>query len=288
METIKLQNIPEELKVLDQWVIYNQEKIPLTKRVSMNKGFAASSTDPSTWMRFAEAVNFMSTFRNCGLGFVFSEKDPYVGIDLDKSLTHNPPPTDIAKIDSTLWPYAYKEISPSGQGVHYFVKGDMTHINWTNKKTSQYSIEVYDRGRYFTMTGKDGSGEIMWAQSQLESLFHTPMPRRKRPTFKSNTTLRQLIQNWGIEIWEEREVKMQGSTCTGYTVKCPWQHGHSTKNRDRDAIIAEDTEGRRYFHCFHASCSDRHWRDFKALYDPRTKEIAQNIHTNRDWIGNLM
>lgn len=281
---IHLSNIPKELKQLKQWVIYNQEKVPLTR------GGPASSTDPNTWLSYSDAVNLMSSYNDCGLGFVFSKDDPYVGIDLDKCLdTASLPPTVasfVQLISDTLWPYSYREISPSGRGIHYFVKGDLSTIRWTNQK----HIEVYDQGRYFTMTGRDGAGDILPAQSQLRELFHTPQPKPKRKPLKASIPLRSLIHRWNIDVWEEREVKMNGETCTGYTVQCPWQAGHSTKNAARDAIIAEDAEGRRYFHCFHASCAGRHWRDFRELYDPKTKEIAQSLRTkpNHDWIGEQM
>lgn len=289
MKKEHLNNIPDELKALDQWVLYGREKIPLTR----NTGGAASTTDPKTWMPFdlaAECIYDLSIYS--GIGFVFTADDPYVGIDLDNVINNQPNlPTDVAKhieqIESTLWPYAYREISPSGNGIHYFVKGDLSSIQWTNTKW----IEVYDQGRFFTMTGDEGTGTIMNAQPQLKALFHTPLPRMpKRRMIKSNTTLAQLINQWNVPVYEERQVKMMGKECTGYTVQCPWQDGHSTKNRQRDAIIAEDNEGRRYFHCFHASCSGRHWRDFKALYDPQTKEVAHKVlsNPNHDWIGDLM
>ena len=277
---IEIRNIPEELRQLKQWVIHNKDKVPFTK------GGTASSTDPSTWLSFGDAVNLLSSYDEFGLGFVFSEEDPYVGIDLDKCLITQPPRHDVARIADTLWAYAYHEKSPSGNGLHYFVKGGLNNIEWTNTK----HIEVYDRGRYFTMTGKEGSGEIRWAQAQLEDLFHQPKPKPKRKLMKASMPLSTMINKWGIEVWEQREVKMNGATCTGYTLQCPWQSGHSTKNNNRDAIIAEDSEGRRYFHCFHASCAGYHWRDFRELYDPKTKNVAQTLRTkpDHDWIGDLM
>lgn len=260
-------NIPTELKLLDQWVIHNEKKVPLTQN-----GYA-STNNPQTWLTFPDAMSLLTRNTHYGLGFVFSPDDPYIGIDLDNCINNNTWTHTATKIHSALKDTAYCEISPSGHGLHLIVKGDLTPIQWTNTK----EIEIYSQGRYFTMTGI-GTGTIGEAQTQLKRLFHKPAPTqthnpqhtRPHPILKSKTPLRDLIQQWGVNIWEEREVEMASQRCDAFIIKCPWQSGHSTPNRQRDTLIAEDSEGRRYFHCFHASCSHRSWRDFRTLYDVNT------------------
>ncbi len=46
---------------------------------------------------------------------------------------------------------SYTEISPSGTGVHIICKGQLIS---SGKKNSQLGLEVYDTGRYFTVTEK--------------------------------------------------------------------------------------------------------------------------------------
>jgi putative DNA primase/helicase len=81
------------------------------------------------------------------VGFVFSSGDPYTGIDLDE--VRNPETGELAewaqKVVDTF--DAYTEISPSGEGVHIFVKGR------TLKARKNSSIEVYSTARFFTVTG---------------------------------------------------------------------------------------------------------------------------------------
>lgn len=143
------------------------------KMPCMIDGTPASTTDSKTWERFD--VVWQTYNSNSGefdgLGFVFSEQDPYVGIDLDtvrdpKSGYVDPIAQSI--IDSLD---SYTEISPSGYGFHIITKAD-TNLIWhrvplpdngikriiVNPKTGkqeqkQPEIEMYSMGRYFTITG---------------------------------------------------------------------------------------------------------------------------------------
>jgi putative DNA primase/helicase len=140
-------NIPAELRELERWVLWNKDKHPLQP-----SGKPASVSDPSTWSSFGEV---MSAYRNrsitgkpfLGVGFVFTENDPYCGIDLDGVMDENgvikpEAQTIIDKMDS------YTEVSQSGHGIHIIVKGKKPS-NWCRRE----NVEIYDKGRYFALTG---------------------------------------------------------------------------------------------------------------------------------------
>ncbi len=87
---IKKAKIPRTLKALPQWVVWRfvqrdgkNTKIPYDSR---NPKRMASSTDVTTWGTFKEAVFTYQhqTLAFDGVGFVFSQKDPFTGVDLDK------------------------------------------------------------------------------------------------------------------------------------------------------------------------------------------------------------
>jgi hypothetical protein len=46
--------------------------------------------------------------------------------------------------------------------------------------------------------------------------------------------------------------------------ECPWEHEHSQKSKPGDTVVFEGDGGKWCFHCFHAHCSERGWRDFRA------------------------
>ena len=80
-------NFPATLQQRDQWVLWRLESRgdKTTKIPYQPSGARADSTDPATWSDFATAQQaFINDASFSGIGFVFSENDPFVGIDLDK------------------------------------------------------------------------------------------------------------------------------------------------------------------------------------------------------------
>jgi hypothetical protein len=158
----KFANIPEELRALDQWVVWNADKRPHNPLT----GKPASISDPSTWTTFNKACQAATMRGFSGIGFVFTKDDIYAGIDLDKVINDKevirPDAKEIiGKLDS------YTEVSQSGRGVHIIVRGKKP-----NGRCRKDWVEIYDQGRYFAMTG-DVMGkrkEIRDRQNQLEDL----------------------------------------------------------------------------------------------------------------------
>ena len=139
--------IPDDMKQYPQFVAWRYEgrrgdklaKVPHSPRT----GQPSSVSDSSTWATFDEAVKAAPKYD--GIGFVFSNDDPFSGIDLDD--TSN----DILAIERQKKLFeevdSYSEISPSGKGLHIIAKGRVP------SGRRQGTIEVYSSNRYFTMTG---------------------------------------------------------------------------------------------------------------------------------------
>jgi primase-polymerase (primpol)-like protein len=108
----------------------------------------AKTNSPNTWSSYDDAIAAVvvgAAFD--GVGFVLSEDDPYVGVDLDDC---RDPQTDeiedwAQRVIEDL--NSYIEISPSETGVKIWVRGSIP----SSVKTP--SIEMYDRKRFFTVTG---------------------------------------------------------------------------------------------------------------------------------------
>ena len=96
---------------------------------------------------------------------MFTPEDDLCGVDLDKCLDPETGEIEgwaqeiIEELDS------YTEISPSGTGVHILVRGELPEGR--NRKGR---FEAYDRGRYFTVTGKHLSGTPQSIESRQEEL----------------------------------------------------------------------------------------------------------------------
>jgi putative DNA primase/helicase len=79
-------------------------------------GTKASIADPSTWTDFETASTTAARPDIDGIGFVFSEGDPFTGIDLDACLIDGELHPDAAHIVETLG--SYTERSPWRTGLH--------------------------------------------------------------------------------------------------------------------------------------------------------------------------
>lgn len=152
--------IPIELKERKQWICWRYEKVqgrekPTKIPYDPITGFKAKSTDPRTWTDFETAKANMGRFS--GIGFVFSKDDPYVGIDLDGVLDKDGKfiQKDAQEIFDTA--NSYTEISPSGTGIHIIGKATLTKGKPRNVKENEErgtcEKEMYEFGRYFTVTG---------------------------------------------------------------------------------------------------------------------------------------
>jgi primase-polymerase (primpol)-like protein len=123
-----MNTLPRELISLSQWVGWKYEcrdgrptKIP----INPHTGGRASSIDACTWSDYPTAIRAKYRYRLDGIGFVFSVADLLVGIDLDNC--RNPDTGEIAPRAREIVRLlnSFTEISPSGCGLHIFVKGKL-------------------------------------------------------------------------------------------------------------------------------------------------------------------
>lgn len=143
------QNIPNEMRVYAQWVMWRYEdtdsKKPTKVPYSARTGALASVTDANTWGTFDECVHALNSGWYSGIGFVLTHNDPFAFIDLDDTNG------DQVALDRQIKVFnefdSYAERSPSGSGLHIIVKGALP----SGRRRS--FIEIYSSGRYMTMTG---------------------------------------------------------------------------------------------------------------------------------------
>lgn len=111
-------------------------------------GLNASSTDPETWSSYSEAK---SSCVGEGIGFVLNG-DGIACVDLDGVLSDGvlDPRAEslLASLDSF-----YVEISPSGRGVHAWVRGGSPSGRKVYTQDDGLKVEWYSDGRYITVTG---------------------------------------------------------------------------------------------------------------------------------------
>lgn len=152
------EQIPQELKALPNWICWDavpDEKRGKIKKVPINAltGGGAMSNNPSTWCDFDTAVR--ASEKHSGIGFMFGGC-PYFGVDIDgkeeelEAYQRGENGNIISEFISTL--QSYTEISQSGKGIHIICRGKLP-----KRGRRKGSVEMYEDGRFFVMTGNSCS-----------------------------------------------------------------------------------------------------------------------------------
>ncbi|GIV61538.1 MAG: hypothetical protein KatS3mg044_0404 [Rhodothermaceae bacterium] len=140
-----VERVPAALRERPQWVIWRLEerKGKLTKPPYCSRAshVSAAVDAPSTWGTFEEAVRAYEAGKADGIGYVLTEDDPFVGLDLDDV------DEETARAVLDLVP-TYCERSPSGRGYRLIARGEKPE---RGRKGGHF--EIYGAGRYLTITG---------------------------------------------------------------------------------------------------------------------------------------
>lgn len=147
--------IPERLADLEQWICWQETerdgkatKVPI-KPYHTNGTPNASATEAGHWRNLESALAFHESdrVRTNGIGFVFASATSIVGVDLDDC-------RDPTTGELTSWAQdivdaldSYTEVSPSGQGVHVIIEGELPP-----GRNRRGDVEMYDEARFFTVT----------------------------------------------------------------------------------------------------------------------------------------
>ncbi len=151
--------LPQQMVNEPRWVLWrivdrigNPTKLP--KRLD---GYSnAKSNDPSTWGTFEEAVDALKRINDPALGIGFMLGDGYAGVDFDLAIVDDQVTGWARDIYRSIKHFSYVEFSPSGKGFKATFLGEML-AGSDNKKSfgeGKTGIEVYDGGRFWTITGE--------------------------------------------------------------------------------------------------------------------------------------
>ncbi len=198
-EAIQFHRLPPLLVERPQWLLWKYEERGgrLTKVPYQPNDTLASTTNPATWSSLASVqearwscIGRWDGPHYDGVGFVFSQDDPFVGIDLDHCRGEAWAAEFLDRFPT------YIEITPSLTGYHLIGIGSLPE----GKGRRHESIEIYDRGRYFTMTGMTAAGSTsnpMNIQPQLDSLLQSFAPLvtvQQRPDWVPSMAMEQLLR----------------------------------------------------------------------------------------------
>lgn len=203
--TINVDEIPQELKILRQWVCWKTEqregkntKVPYIANMKPSDSTKASVDNPKTWCSLESALQSVNKKFHDGIGFVFTKQNQYSGIDLDKCRNAETGEIESWALDIIKRIDSYTEISQSLRGIHIIVKAGLPEGSGNRKG----NFEIYNKGRFFCMTGDVlyGSKGIEERQEQVNQvcseIFKKLEPESKpsREPSTSNLSDQEIIE----------------------------------------------------------------------------------------------
>lgn len=172
--------IPAEIRKVPHWVLWKFDWVEETKQWAKvpysAHGGRAKSNEPATWASFDRARFAFNANEHAGVGFVFSDKDEFCGIDFDNCVEGGHATTEAAKWIERL--DSYTEVSATGTGVHVIARAKCS------KGLKRNAIEVYDRLRYFAFSGNSWTPSpkpIANRQREVDELITSLVPKEPIP-----------------------------------------------------------------------------------------------------------
>lgn len=251
---MNINRIPEELRNRDCWIRWRNVTRDgnVTKLPYQLNGQLAKSNDPETWAAFADA-HAAITSEDAGIGFVFHEEDPYCGIDLDGCRATDGRVVQWAR-DIIVNLGSYAEVSPSQTGVKIWVRGTWPYqehkalVDGERVCDKQPAIEVYDRLRYFAVTGQrlQGMERIVEAQDKLDALHarfwpQTPQAKAVRGEWYSDASVVDRARKYVATI--PPAISGQGGHPQTFKVACVLVCGFALNESDALALLTEWNAG---------------------------------------------
>ncbi len=161
MPKFNYQNIPQELRNLKQWGLFELKWVEARKKntkipINPYDGSPGKSNDPNTWSDFDTAMRALNDVERAdGLAFYFA--NGYVGLDIDHIDSNledwragDNDPNNLVNKFQDLTDNTYMEVSQSGTGIHAIFKGKIP-----GKRRRKGNYEMYQTGRFFALTGNN-------------------------------------------------------------------------------------------------------------------------------------
>lgn len=222
-----------------------------------------------------------------GIGYVLAADDQIAGIDLDGCIVDGRIVPEAQQIIDAI--SSYTEVSPSGRGVKIFVVAKKpSYARSRSERVNGFDhIEVYDRARFFVVTGNQVSGTpstIESRQSEMDELCNRLWPT-KNPDLKGRVSEPNVCQTPMKLI----DMPTRERRCIAYIEKCPdaisGSGGHNATLRAACECFRfglDDVAAMRVMTWFNGlKTGNDHWSDKELNH--KLESARRKIETAGEW-----
>jgi len=143
-------SFPSRLKEFDQWLVTHDT--PWNDERNKSPRYPEKGWNDGNLIPFEDAYRRSRGTDNAGIAFCFTEDGPFIGFDLDDVKRDGEFSDEALAIIEQL--ASYTEVSSSGDGLHVIAEGERAANREHRADLSEQGhIEVYEKDRYFVLTG---------------------------------------------------------------------------------------------------------------------------------------
>ena len=280
-------NIPDELKILKAWLVWETTEIqpngkfnkipvyPTTgRRRNGEQGLPGDLANLGTW---ADAVAAMENPKYAGVGFACLPCFGIVALDLDHCIKDD--------VRDPKWDWVleatYCEVSPSGTGLRAFWTGSAR-----DGKNHEAGIELFHSKGFVTVTGDffEGSEFAQLKPEICSRLEHLSTSKSSSSNNSLDLVNPNLSTQERLELNAKNDLKLRAVLNAGlyernlgngkHSIRCPFEEDHSDLGRsggDGDTVYFQPytngySEG--WINCYHTHGNDQaaYWQ--KIGYNP--------------------
>ena len=276
--------IPEDLKLVDQWVLWKYESRngsgKPTKVPYQTNGQRASSTDPSTWDDYHTAASCVdeSDGMYAGVGFVVTDSDDFVGIDLDHCFDPETGTLTDHAVDIIRKCNSYTEISPSGEGIRIICRSH----NIVPAARSPV-VEIYPSKRFLTITGNVLGEPKAVRHADDGILFALKIAGSGQRESRSEQTADSTV-----DIIKSAGLYQRQAGPGVHEITCPWSDSHTGGDTSGTKYLEAHFNGYSHptFHCHHAHCASRTTSEFLRAVGAKGIAVEEEDSANPFfWVG---
>jgi hypothetical protein len=191
------------------------------------------SNEPGTWTGVEMTLNAVETADADGVGFVFTDDDPIVGVDLDDCRDPESGTIEEWARDVISWLDSYAEVSPSGTGLHVIAEGELPE-----GRSGEDNVEMYETIRFFTVTGEQLDATPRQVKPRVDAIrgVHADYGQEESPVEDEGEPIERT--KGGVDLEDDEIIERAQSAENGHRFEALFRGRTDGKDSNSEADMA--------------------------------------------------